>query len=409
MDELRNLVSTKLDNLSGFVDMVPESDAVVAFYFNERINYYGDDPKIINERKVNVGTEKILIYDMGAGTLDLSLVTITRNPNTNRVSADIEKKIGIPIAGNYLDWVLYDSFFKDKLKNETDKILKNLKDYIKQIKQQYISKELKKPLPAEGADECLNKKYADALKDSSDQKGDILTFKMIDDSIKEYIKVCSETILTVFLGKEIIVDRLVYSGRGSQFGPLRTAIEEFLKKGNPNLIIDKTIENNDLKTCVAKGALCYNDLFGVDSDHVITNRNQHLNLGVVYIAPAQDGSTNEIHYKEIIHPDDGSWAEATLIDGTWWRRFDNTVYIDLSVKNKKVYFIQTLLDEEDIIKLYRKVYSNSNTMRTELDWVFINELFSFNTNTLMQHNRENIAVNISIDEENNINYSSFAS
>ena len=52
---------------------------------------------------------------MGAGTLDLSLVTITRNPNTNRVSAEIEKKIGIPIAGNYLDWVLYNSYFKDKL------------------------------------------------------------------------------------------------------------------------------------------------------------------------------------------------------------------------------------------------------------------------------------------------------
>lgn len=412
LDELRNLVSMKLDNLSGFVDMVPESDAVVAFYFNERINYYGEDPKIIEERKIKAGTEKILIYDMGAGTLDLSLVTITRNPNTNRVSADIEKKIGIPIAGNYLDWVLYDSFFKDKLKDDEDKTLKNLKDYIKYIKQQYTSEGLKNQLPVEGAHECLDKEYADALeasadapKASADQKDAILTFEKIDDSIKEYIKVCSETILTVFLGKEIKVDRLVYSGRGSQFGPLRTAIEEFLKNGNPKLIIDKTIENNDLKTCVAKGALCYNDLFGVDSDHVITNRNQHLNLGVVYIAPAQDGSTNEIHYKEIIHPDDGSWADATLIDGTWWRRFDNTVYIDLSVKNKKVYFIQTLLGEEKIIELYRKVYSNSNTIRTELDWVFINELFSFNTNTLTQHNRDNIAVNISIDEENNINYS----
>lgn len=405
LDELRNLVSMKLDNLSGFVDMVPESDAVVAFYFNERINYYGDDQKTIEERKVKAGTEKILIYDMGAGTLDLSLVTITRNPNTNRVSADIEKKIGIPIAGNYLDWVLYDSFFKDKLKDDEDKTLKNLKDYIKYIKQQYTSEGLKNQLPVEGAHECLGKDYADALEGSADQKDAILTFEKIDDSIKEYIKVCSETILTVFLGKEIKVDRLVYSGRGSQFGPLRTAIEEFLKNGNPKLIIDKTIENNDLKTCVAKGALCYNDLFGVDSDHVITNRNQHLNLGVVYIAPAQDGSTNEIHYKEIIHPDDGSWADATLIDGTWWRRFDNTVYIDLSVKNKKVYFIQTLLGEEKIIELYRKVYSNSNTMRTELDWVFINELFSFNTNTLTQHNRDNIAVNISIDEENNINYS----
>lgn len=404
LNELRNLVSTKLDDLNGFVDMVPESDAVVAFYFNKRINYYGNDPKIIEERKVNVGTEKILIYDMGAGTLDLSLVTITRNPNTNRVSANIEKKIGIPIAGNYLDWVLYDSFFKDKLKDEQDKTLKNLKDYIKHIKQQYTTKEKNEKIPQSGANECLKNEYVEELQ-TDKQTENSITFNKIDSSIEEYIKVCSETILTVFLGKEIKVDRLVYSGRGSQFGPLRTAVQEFLKKANSNLIIDKTIEDNDLKTCVAKGALCYNDLFGVDGDHVITNRNQHLNLGVVYVAPAQDGSANEIYYKEIIHPDDESWADATLIDGTWWRRFDNTVYIDLSVKNKKVYFIQTLLQEKQIIKLYRKVYSNSNTMRTELDWVFINELFSFNTNTLMQHNREKIAVNISIDEENNINYS----
>lgn len=405
LDELRNLVSAKLDNLSGFVDMVPESDAVVAFYFNERINYYGDDPRISEERKINVGTERILIYDMGAGTLDLSLVTITRNPNTNRVSAEIEKKIGIPIAGNYLDWVLYNSYFKDKLKDDTNKTLKNLKDYIKQIKQLYTSTGKNDKLPEEGANECLNSHYANGLQTSESTEYSI-TFEKIDSSIEEYIKVCSETILTVFLGKEIMVDRLVYSGRGSLFGPLRTAVQEFLKKTNPNLIIDKTIENCDLKTCVAKGALCYNDLFGVDSDHVITNRNQHLNLGVVYIAPAQDGSSNEIHYKEIIHPDDGLWADdATLIDGTWWRHFDNTVYIDLSVKNKKVYFIQTLLDAERIKSLYRKVYSNPNTKRTELEWVFINELFAFNTNTLTQHNRDNIAVNISIDKENNINYS----
>lgn len=405
LDELRNLISTKLDDLSGFVDMVPESDAVVAYYFNERINYFGADPQIINERKINIGTERILIYDMGAGTLDLSLVTITRNQNTNRVSADIEKKIGIPIAGNYLDWVLYDSYFKDKLKDDTNKTLKNLKDYIKQIKQLYTTTEKKDKLPEDGANECLKELYANDLQ-NEELTDDSITFEKIDSSIEEYIKVCSETILTVFLGKDIKVDRLVYSGRGSQFGPLRTAVQKFLRDKNHDLIVDKTIENCDLKTCVAKGALCYNDLFGVDSDHRITNRNQHLNLGVVYIAPAQDGSANEIYYKEIIHPDDGLWEEdAKLIDGTWWRRFDNTIYIDLSVKNKKVYFIQTLLDAEQIKSLYRKVYSNPNTKRTELEWVFINELFSFNTNTLTQHNRDNIAVNISIDEENNINYS----
>ena len=31
--------------------------------------------------------------------------------------------------------VLYNSYFKDKLKDDTNKTLKNLKDYIKQIKQ----------------------------------------------------------------------------------------------------------------------------------------------------------------------------------------------------------------------------------------------------------------------------------
>lgn len=403
LEKLRVLVSEKIEGLSGFVEMVPESDAVVAYYFNERINYFGDDAKEAEIRKINVGTERVIIYDMGAGTLDLSLVSITRKENEKSVSANIEKKIGIPIAGNYLDWVLFSDFFINKIKNKEDKTLKNLKDYIKKLKQSYSSCSLDIKIPAENADDCLEGKYVEALS-SENNNDNVIKYKDLDDAIKNYIDLCSSTILDIFLGENKSVDRLVFSGRGSQFGPLRLAVEKYLRGANKNLIIDTTIEVGNLKTCVAKGALWYNDLFGADSDHIITNRNQHLNLGIVYIAPSADGSKNEICYKEIIHPDDNKWNEAEFCDGTWWRVFDNTIIADLSVKNKKVYFIQTLLNSERIKKLYRHVYANPNVQRTDIDWVFVNELYSFNTNSLTQHEREKIPVNVRIDKENNISY-----
>ena len=403
LDELRSLVSQMVSGAVGFVEMVPESDAVVAYYFNERVNYYGGDTSEAELRRIKVGTERVMIYDMGAGTLDLSLVSIVRQENDRHVLANIEKKIGIPIAGNYLDWVLYSGFFRDKVKDNEDKTFKNLKDYIKQIKQQYSACDLDKNIPIDNASDCLAQKYVGALS-ANNSSSETIKFKDLDSAIAGYLKLCSTTILDVFLGDNKIVDRLVFSGRGSQFSPLRTCVETYLREYNPKLVIDTTIDNCDLKTCVAKGALCYNDLFGADNDHTITNRNQHLNIGIVYIAPSADGSGNEICYQEIIHPDDNCWDEAILSDGTWWREFDNTVVVDLSVRNKKVFFIQTLLGPNRIKNLYRKVYEKPDNKRSDMDWVFVNELFSFNTNTLTQHDRVHIPVNVKIDKENNIDY-----
>ena len=419
LEQLRQVVEDKFNDLFGFVDMVPESDAVVAFYFNSRLNCFSEDTKIKEKRAIKVGEERILIYDMGAGTLDLSLVTITRHKGKSRITANIEKKIGIPIAGNYLDWTLYDKFFRHHVKSNDDndqmseiekeeqeyKILKNLKDYIKQLKEQYSSVGMNILLPKDDADTCLDSEFVKCLKDDSKSNEFATKFSSLDDSIQDFISLCSTTILEIFLGKQK-VDRLVYSGRGSQFGPLRSAVENYLRQFNENLIIDDTIENNNLKTCVAEGAIHYYDMFGSDVEHSITNRNQHLNLGVVYIAPKADGSGNEVHYKEIIHPDDGLWSDyAENQDGTWWREFENTVTVDLSVQNKKVFFIQSLLDEEKIKVLYSNVYSNPNMLRDDVKWVFVNELFVFNTKQITQQHREKIEIRVKIDKENNIQYS----
>lgn len=67
------------------IQFVPESDAVVAFYFDKRINGLDENLDGFNQDE-----EKILIYDMGAGTLDLSLVIIRKKEG--QIVATIEKK-----------------------------------------------------------------------------------------------------------------------------------------------------------------------------------------------------------------------------------------------------------------------------------------------------------------------------
>lgn len=464
LNQLRTIVENKFDDVSGFIDMIPESDAVVAYYFNSRINCFSDDKEIQSLREIKVGTERVLIYDMGAGTLDLSLVTITRNAGENKISANIDKKIGIPIAGNYLDWVLYEKFFKYRqksiqtnglsLQDSSDQeyqILKNLKDYIKSSKERYKRKGLNISLPRKDAETCLSDEFVSCLTDESpisdyikeigatflsaistqkniksvlETSDDIsnevnnqnietnskektpIMFSNLDEFIEDYLTLCSKTILDTFLGENKKIDRIVYSGRGSLFGPLRESVESYLKEHNKKLLVDNTIEKSDLKTCVARGAIHYFDLFSAEAKHSLTNRNQHLNLGVVYVAPTEDGGRNEVHYKEIIHPDDGKWSEhAVLHDGTWWREFENSVMVDLSVNNKRVYFIQTLLSEDKIKSLYNKVYSNPILIRDDMDWVFVNELFAFNTKSIVQQHKESIEIRVKIDIENNIVYS----
>ena len=86
---------------------IPESDSVVAYYVKKSM-----------ERENNKAAENVVIYDMGAGTLDLSYVKIfVEQENEKMVKKSIiEKRIGIPIAGEYFSYLIYENF-KENNKN----------------------------------------------------------------------------------------------------------------------------------------------------------------------------------------------------------------------------------------------------------------------------------------------------
>lgn len=78
------------------IRLLSESDAVAYDYCMQRMRQNPRD-----------GVERLLVYDFGAGTLDLSLLTVdwNREPCYPKKWV-VEARLGVPIAGNYMDEIL---------------------------------------------------------------------------------------------------------------------------------------------------------------------------------------------------------------------------------------------------------------------------------------------------------------
>jgi hypothetical protein len=91
------------------IRLISESDAVAYYYCMEQMS-----------NRPRGGSELILVYDFGAGTLDLSLIRVTWEKEQFATPAgwDVLGRIGVPVAGNYLDELLartVDDLLKDPL------------------------------------------------------------------------------------------------------------------------------------------------------------------------------------------------------------------------------------------------------------------------------------------------------
>lgn len=380
------------------IQFVSESDAVVSYYVNKKSQNEGF-PRLHEH-----GKERILIYDMGAGTLDISYVVLTLSGEneTKKYNVDIQKRVGLPVGGNLLDSILFDAIknvaddFAEIEENEFKK-QQNLRKY-----KTWISNYVK-----------TQKNHDKQLKDILFGDNEVITnctqkLKEVyeNDVIKEYLVLCTETIFSSLLGDnwKTEIDTFVLSGRAAQFLPLYDKIKDIFG----DKLDEDTISTNEYKVCVASGALHYCRIFEDEPNYhfSITNKNQYLNIGLLYNIDNGVGGTKK-HYVQLFDLSEPSKQEgvtwSTPENGTQYMLYESEKKINLQKANK-ITFIQTILNEKEVIKLMETSNRNgTNELHKRFGKeCFMNELFEIYIPTSHGQERSKCILYVKIDKNNNI-------
>lgn len=288
------------------IKFVSESDAVACFYqnnwahINEMIERDVADSPLRNN-------ENILVYDMGAGTLDVTLLTKTEEDGKKEIR--VLRKIGIAKAGNYLDYILakllakhipqFEAYVQIDLDMDALVEARKLKEFVKN-----------KLKPVLGIEETITipRNTVATL-----QKDVVLSVnKLLEDAdFQRYIFDCTEGFFGNFFtplcgDTPIRIDTVLVSGRSSKLKFIQEGLQKAVSKYASNdswKLVDMSAltregQYDKSKTVVVEGALAYAGNYGSpDSPIKFISSNIVANYGIKY-----RGDDGRVRYKELLTP-----------------------------------------------------------------------------------------------------------
>lgn len=373
------------------IKFVSESDAVACYYqshWAELNQYINRDDVLLKEIRHD---ERVLVFDMGAGTLDVTLFHLHDRNKKRYITVD--GKIGLSMAGNYLDTliaeIIANKYSANELLNPTIgddlKSALNLKNYIKQTV---------KPALSSGEDLILSKdviKNQDLGLGKSDIEVELVALVKNNDSYKQYIHSVTDVFLDNFFQffgfeeTDAIIDTVITSGRSVKLKDIQDGLERALVKWcKPSY---KRIDLSDpiftkeydlSKTVVVSGAIDYASLFGnKNSELILEGKNIIANYGIIY-----KDMTGEELYVELLNSRTTPIEETLSVDGMTINTYNTKpVQVNLSSTNE-VTLIQTFsANTQDDWRQHRREY--------------ITEMACYN----VQH-ISNAELSIIVDEEN---------
>jgi hypothetical protein len=276
------------------IRLISESDAVAYHYCRQRMS----------NNQQRTGWERLLVYDFGAGTLDLSLVHVHwSREGVYPKKWQVENRLGVPIAGNHIDRLLarlVDQCLKDESVlnpaifeyrypvvgqlrgDDREKANRRLAAYrlwqaIRQTKHAWDGKEpFRVRVGAMGATELIFYKGGDVPagdvdKPSIEQSGDEFYLRIPSQTVhdypllQEFIEFVTDTVVDELLqgiaAKE--VDTVVVSGRGALWSGLRDRVWGKFPDSceKPDLT-----DGNHVKSAVVSGAIAWQSLTEVQEE-----------------------------------------------------------------------------------------------------------------------------------------------
>lgn len=284
---IRDLVKTDFPSIrmdNECLRFVSESDAVAAYYIRHWSEYHHAGASMDHD-------ENILVFDMGAGTLDVSLMQ--KHSSQGNHELRINGKLGTCKAGNYLDFViakilcsLDPSLNPDIASTELVAMGTNERIEMKLA----IKAQIKPQLSHTDSDEIH---YTFIGKKRTVSRKAIFTHELFIQYLNESTvdmldKMCH------YLGCEKLeINTVLMSGRSCRLMPLQSRLREAVKQRNlsPNcefIILDEPISpiQNDKdrqKTAVAQGAMIMADIFSRPTSPVrILSKRLYANYGIAY-------------------------------------------------------------------------------------------------------------------------------
>jgi hypothetical protein len=309
------------------VSFVSESDAIAYAYLDQE----GQG----EQKNLRDGSEIILTYDIGAGTVDLSLVERSINPNRHSESKlEVIGRIGLPKAGNYLDYVIAKIVWEFYGVGSSGDMI-TIADPFKQpdssearAYHQFIRNELKPALSEIGQDAKWGKyivKPDSKLFSNPDRQAIELAWIIKHPALQEYIgdvtaNALSKLFYNAFGENEYkSVNTILFSGRTSQMNVLRSGLLESLDKlpnqdGDRAYIVDVDnwvmgdlqLNQEKLKGIVALGGLRYlkkyRDLDKRRSAKTLRLGERHITSSYGIIYNHSSTSKSDWRYMEMVNP-----------------------------------------------------------------------------------------------------------
>ena len=357
----------------GYLKFVSESDAVSAYYLQNWDTF--------NKGKQIADDETVLVYDMGAGTLDITLFNKYLNKN-GKIEVNILGKIGTGKAGNYLDYLISE-IIADKVpgairgsKTVSTASVPDVQTLNERLDLKQIVKDSIKPnLIPDNELTCGSSTFNSQI--------------ILDDQrFKDFLVQVTSGILLQLLAYvgdlSLKINTVLMSGRSCRLNALQKALRESLSSiGCHNARIVKFNSSGDKeKTVVVEGAMARAALFSSSESAVlIRSRRLYASYGLIY--RKLGGS---YHYTELLKSADLPFNS----DNTDLEDFEGkNVTVKGTASAGTIKLIQTYLSPEDT----EVAYNNG-------DLEFISEMEEYDMADF--DGKDELNVKLKLDYKNNI-------